>query len=99
MSNLPVARIGDATTGHCRICLDVEFSGQVTSGSPKTSADGIPIARLGDTVTASCGHTGQICTTSSKTSADGILIARIHDQFDGDYYGEIVAGSSKTTSV
>jgi len=90
------ARIGDPTKGTCKECLGhPSRDGQITTGSGYAFAEDLGLARLGDEVTATCGHKGYIDTCSGMTLIQGIQAAREDDHFDGDYEGTIVQGSTK----
>lgn len=90
----PIARLGDSTYGVC-VCHKHPrvVSGTIITASPNTLANGRGVARLGDTVMASCGHTATIVTASPKNLANGMPIARLGDSFTGCYSGTIVTAS------
>jgi len=90
-----VARIGDSVEGFCNNDnTHGNVSGVISSGSPDTFNDNIPIARIGDTVSFSCGHTGVISSGSSIVFINDIPVARIGDSVSGDVSGTIISGSS-----
>ena len=90
-----VARIGDRTQGTC-FCHPVPISvgGTIVTGSDDTLADNLPVARLGDTVQADCGHTGTIVTASDVTVCNNLGVARLGDSTTGCYVATIVTASS-----
>ena len=91
MTIIQVSRLGDTTTGICD--EDGEIEGEIVSASPDTYANSIAVARVGDTVRASCGHTGIINSGSNVVYANGQAIARVGDTFEGVYTGTITGGS------
>lgn len=85
-----VARLNDITTGVCAI--DGPQKGKITTASGNVNANDKKVARLGDTVTADCGHTGTINSASgtvSSTQEKGLSAARLGDSFSGTYSGTI----------
>jgi uncharacterized Zn-binding protein involved in type VI secretion len=88
---MKLARLNDATTGSCAI--HGPQSGTITSASGDVSANSLGVARVGDTVTAACGHTGSISSGAARTSVNGSPAARINDSFTGTYSGTITGGS------
>jgi uncharacterized Zn-binding protein involved in type VI secretion len=53
--------------------------GTVTSGSPDTTANGIPVARVGDTYSCPIHGSNPIVSGSSDTTANGQPVARVGD--------------------
>lgn len=92
----PTARLGDATTGVCSV--HGAQSGTITSASTDSIINDKGIARMGDVVTAGCGHTGNIVSTSTDSNANSKGIARIGDSFSGTYSGTIISGSADTNT-
>ena len=91
-----IARVGDVWTGICK-CHEspIKVSGTIVSGSGTNFADGIPVARIGDVVISSCGHSATIIAGSPTSTADGIPIARIGDPVaSGCISGIIISGSA-----
>jgi uncharacterized Zn-binding protein involved in type VI secretion len=89
-----VARHTDDTIGICYVCeFTPQRAGTITGHSTDVIVNGLGVARLGDIVTASCGHTGTINTASSTVYANGIKVARKGDSFTGNYVGTIIEGS------
>ena len=86
------ARLSDQTTGFCAIHRSVQ-GGQISGGSATVFANGLPRARMGDTVTANCGHTGTLVRCSTTVLVDGLPAARVGDTFSGTYSGTVVTGS------
>jgi len=70
-----VARIGDSVLPGCG------HTSTIVSGSGTTNADGIPVARIGDSVAGPYNAT--ITSGSGTTNADGIPVARIGDSTFG----------------
>jgi len=100
-----VARIGDTTMGDC-LAGHPKYpkpgvGGIIMAGSGSTFADGIPVARIGDSVLCLCGfgHTSAIVSGSGVSFADGIPVARIGDSVSGPYVATIVSGSGSTFSA
>jgi uncharacterized Zn-binding protein involved in type VI secretion len=94
---LGVARVTDRTDGTCRHRshkYPVKVGGTIIVGDPVTFADGLPVARIGDTVMADCGHTSVIVTGSPSTKATNIPFARLGDSVNGDYVATIISASS-----
>ena len=79
-----VARIGDPTS----------HGGQITSGSTSTKADGLGVARLGDTHLCPIHGGGSIISASTKHKADGLGIARVGDSIS---CGATISFGSTTT--
>lgn len=94
MAKSNISRLGDTATGVCAVHGPVP--GEITSSASKSKCEGVLIARVGDTVEASCGHTGVIDKGSSSVLTEGAETARIADTFSGIYSGEIVGGASKS---
>lgn len=92
-----IARLGDSTYGTCH-CHDepIQVSGTIISASPDTNANGRGVARLGDTVKASCGHTAIIISAKTTQFANGRGVARLGDKFTGCYIGTITSASPDT---
>ena len=88
------ARLTDATTGVCSI--DGPQSGTITSSASTTYVEGLLVARVGDVVTAGCGHTGTISAASGNIYAEGKRTARKGDPFSGVYSGTITGSASNT---
>lgn len=82
--SLPVARKTDwheGICGHGAPCCPHFVTGQIVEGSIST-ANSLPIARLGDLVHHNCPHCGigWIDQGSPNDTADSIPIARLHDR-------------------
>ena len=91
---MKVARLGDRTQGTCSCHLvPINVGGSITTASPDVFANGIAVARIGDTVLADCGHTGTIVSASPDVYANVKKIARVGDQTEGCYVAVIIAGS------
>lgn len=57
----------------------ISHGGAVVSGSTLTSVDGIPIARIGDSVTCSTHGSTTIVSGSSFAKDENKFIARVND--------------------
>jgi uncharacterized Zn-binding protein involved in type VI secretion len=88
------ARIDDATTGVCSI--HGPQGGKITGSAARTNIEGKLAARVGDEVTANCGHKGKISVASGNIIAEGQRVARAGDPFTGTYSGTIVGSASRT---
>lgn len=90
------ARVTDTVQGTCVANNNHgSVTGVIVTGSNDTFDHDLPIARIGDQVNFSCGHTGYIITGSSIVFVNDIPIARVGDQVSGDVTGTIVSGSPK----
>lgn len=99
MAGPGVARITDLTFGICSCHkYPISVSGLIISGSGTTFAESLNVARIGDIVRASCGHTGIIITGSGIAFAESIGIARLMDITTGCYKASIVSASGTTFS-
>jgi uncharacterized Zn-binding protein involved in type VI secretion len=70
-----IARVGDSVLPGCG------HVSTIVSGSGTTFADGIPVARIGDSVAGP--YVATITSGSGTTNADGIPVARIGDSTFG----------------
>jgi uncharacterized Zn-binding protein involved in type VI secretion len=78
------ARLGDKHEGVCNHglpCCPHNVTGEISSASPNVKANGIPIARLNDSVVHNCPHcgTGHVSSASGTVKANGITVARVGD--------------------
>jgi uncharacterized Zn-binding protein involved in type VI secretion len=73
-----VARIGDTVLCNCSQ-HGLNRTGTIQGGSGTVTADGVGVARLGDTGRLSCNHFFRISGASNVSFADGIRIARVGD--------------------
>lgn len=93
----PVAREGDSWSGTCSHPSHgspISVTGTITSSDSKFADQSIGVARHGDTVQASCGHTDTIVATTTKLDTQGIYIARVGDTTTGaPLTGQITSGS------
>jgi uncharacterized Zn-binding protein involved in type VI secretion len=91
-----VARVDDRTYGTCTAHLTpITTGGTITSGSSTIVVNDRKAARLGDTVTADCGHTSEITSASSTVIGDEPPIARLDDTVGkGPYTATIISASS-----
>ena len=103
---LDIARIGDIGLGLCygNGCDDLKHGGNpvtgtIITGSSTVMANGLGMARIGDTIISNCQHAqvGIIITGSGKCYASGLGISRVGDNFEGCYGGSgdgiIITGS------
>ena len=94
-----VARVGDKTFGICSCHkTPIAVSGTIVIGSQDTFSEDRPVARIGDTVVASCGHTGKIVTGAGELFVNDIPVARLGDRTVGCYVATIVLASDMTLS-
>lgn len=92
-----VARLGDKTIGGCAV-HGPGIGGTITSASPDVICNGKGVARLGDQVTADCGHVSQIITASYTVITNGRGTARLSDSVAGSpYIATIITASPDTT--
>ena len=93
---ISVARETDQTHGNCSgHDGNPAMDGTIRPCSQSAVlVNGLKCARIGDIVTASCGHTGVITTGASKVYVQGILVATYGSLFTGTYYGSVIGGSS-----
>lgn len=98
---LPLARLGDLTTGYCSTHTPGGHTttGIVIGASQNITVEGCIQARLGDIVLADCGSIGVICSGSGKVFMNGLPAARIGDSFTGTYSGTIINGASKVYGI
>ena len=97
-----IARIGDTTTGTCPLGhpkATFVGTGTIISGSGTTHADGIGVARIGDSVLPGCGHISTIVSGSGTSFADGSGIARVGDSVAGPYVATIITGSGTSSAA
>lgn len=81
-----VARVGDAT----------DHGGTIVSGSPDVNANGIPVARVGDSHVCPIHGTNSITSGSPDVNANGIPVARIGDSTECG--ATIVTGSGNVNA-
>lgn len=92
-----IARLGDSTTGYCSSHKKI-FTGVIISASTDSLCNGFGVARVGDIVASSCGHTGTIISGSTDTFCNGAGVARLGDSFTGTYSGTIISASTDTNA-
>lgn len=92
-----VARIGDCVIGTC-VCANPPYPdiGVISTGDMMHIDYGSPVARIGDTVTFSCGTSVIVSGTPTDISW-GPTMARIGDSVTGCGMGTIGAGSATIT--
>jgi len=93
------ARLDDETTGICYHpdhAGPLTVDGKITGSAARTVIENKLAARVGDEVTADCGHKGKISLASGNITAEGKRVARKGDPFTGDYVGTIIGGASKS---
>lgn len=98
MSARPAARLGDLTLGSCSVHGD-NIGGVIIGGNFSLLVNGRPIAQIGDSVLAHCGHTSRILTGDITTQPSKIKIAtaRLGDVVGlSPYVGVIVTASTDT---
>ena len=90
-----VARITDTWEGTCKCHpTPISVSGEIITGSPDHFSGGLAVARIDDTVEATCGHTGKIVTGSSTNFTNGKGKAHIGSETDGIcLVGQITTGN------
>jgi len=89
----PIARIGDLVSGTCKCHSSPQsVSGVIVAGSGVVYSHGQGVARIGDLVSFSCGHTAIIASGSGIVFSDGIGVAHIGDTVVGCVDGVIVGG-------
>ena len=79
-----LARVTDehrGICGHGAPCCPHSVVGTIIQGSPDTNANGLPVARLNDSIEHNCPHcgTGHVSSCSSTVKANGIGVARLGD--------------------
>jgi len=81
---LGVCRVGDAGSGVC-VCHKhpIPVTGVIIEGSPDTYCNDSNVARNGDLVLGSCGHTGNIVATTVISLVNGLGVARLTDHTIG----------------
>lgn len=102
MNGRGIARLDDETDGYCTRCEEIR-KGKITTASEdffvEKDGEAKGVARIGDEVTAVCGHKGTIKTGSQKMllSKDGEAkgVARIEDETEGIYLAKIITASDK----
>ena len=90
-----IARLGDSWSGKC-LChhSPISVTGTIITGSSDHFSGGLPVARIGDTVKATCGHTGKIVSGSSTDFTNIVEKAHIGSETDGIcLVGVIVTGN------
>lgn len=99
--SLPIARLNDLVTGVCTAHPNgpIPAVGYIASAAATVTAEGLPIARLGDTVVTACGHSGLIASASASVLAEGAPVARVGDTVSGVFSGQIGTGAAKTLSA
>jgi uncharacterized Zn-binding protein involved in type VI secretion len=94
-----VARVGDRTFGTCfSHPVPIPIGGTIVSGAPTVIAEGLGVARLGDTVITDCGHNGTIITGSPTVISAGAGSARLGDSVVGAYVATIISAAALTTT-
>ncbi len=95
-----IARVGDVAVGTCCCHSDptcVPWTGVIVSGAGTVTAEGSPVARIGD-IAVSC-HVGIIVSGAGTVTAEGGPVARIGDATAGCGSGTIVSGAGTVTAV
>lgn len=93
------ARISDIAIGMCT-CSSPPYPdiGIISTGDPIHIDIGLPVARVSDIVTFTCG-TGIIVTGSFTDISTGLPVARTGDQVMGCGQGTIVSKSVHVTNM
>jgi len=88
-----VARVGDIAVGTC-FChqTPISVTGVIVNGSGVVFSNNKAVARLGDNVIFSCGHSGVIASGSGIVFSDNIGVAHINDIVVGCMQAIIVSG-------
>ena len=90
-----ISRLMDTTIGVCvGHTTPIPATGFVITSQMTVMANGLPVARLLDTVISTCGHTGVIVSGSPKVFISGLPAARFGSQFVGTYTGIVIGSSS-----
>jgi uncharacterized Zn-binding protein involved in type VI secretion len=90
------ARFGDRCLGVCSHpshSSPITVGATIVTGSFKKFVNGLPAARVGDSVISDCGHDGVIVTGSFTVITDGMPTARFTDSVAGFFNGTIIDGS------
>ena len=101
MASNPIVRVSDQISGTCNAhSPPCSVTGIWDTGSPSSIDQGKAIVRIGDTGTASCGHSFFAVTGSSVMTCEGIGEVRIGDQVNiQGGAGVCVTGSSTDVSA
>ena len=92
-----VARVSDTTFGVCYgHKYPITVTGTIISGDTREITEGMPTARVGDTVMAACGHTGTIISGGYRHICSGFPIARLGDKVVGTYMATIISSAYRT---
>lgn len=76
----------------------INTTGVIASGAATVTAEGLPVARVGDLVVLACGHTAIIVSGSPTVTAEGIPLARATDLVGGVFTGNIATGTPTVQS-
>jgi uncharacterized Zn-binding protein involved in type VI secretion len=71
----------------------VGVTGIIIQGAASVMANGLPVARMGDIVMRSDGHSGIIIQGAATVIVNGLPVARMGDEFTGCFTGIIIGGS------
>lgn len=103
MSNRGVARLADLTDGVCYHpvhLVPLPIGGKIITASGDTIDNNRPVARLGDTVLADCGHTSIIITAAPTVTTNSRGTARLNDLVgSGPYIARIITASTNTNAT
>ncbi len=92
-----IARVGDTTFGICYgHQYPITVTGTIISGDTTIITEGMPTARVGDKVMASCGHTGTIISGGYRHICSGFPVARLGDKVAGTYTATIISSATRT---
>lgn len=93
---MTTARLGDKCFGVCKV--HGKQSATIISASTNVLANGLGVARLGDSVKADCGHEGSIISASTTVLVNGLGVARLGDSIDGVFSGTIISASTSVSN-
>jgi uncharacterized Zn-binding protein involved in type VI secretion len=97
--SIPVATLNMNVVGIC--CAHAQptcipTSGIIGGGAATVTAEGMPVARLGDNVILACGHSALIAGGSASVLAENLPVARLGDSVTGVFTGNIAGGAPTT---
>ena len=97
---VPMGRIGDIGVGDddCHDDTKNNVSGIIINGAGTVTAEGSPVARVGDIVMRGDGHSGTIVSGAGTVTAEGPPVAVLGSVFVGCFSGIIVTGAGTVTA-
>ena len=101
MSSMPIVRVGDQISGTCNAHNPPRsVTGVWENGSPNSTDQGRAMIRVGDTGTASCGHSFFAVSGSSVMFSEGLAVMRVSDPVNiQGGSGVCVTGSNTDTAT